>query len=196
MSKISEIEIMKYESFNIGKGRFDKDCFPTCSLSDIEKLESILLPKKEDSLEVKDKQNNFMGYLLSCYFKNRLNRPYNRVKAIVFDFDGTLTKSDDHLTTWQRIWIELGYSVDECNKLHQDFDNKKFSHQEWCDKTCHKFQEKHLTKNILSDKHTKVAHGVSHYLGTYGILHLFPEKERRGQTAGVSGSTICLYDGD
>lgn len=156
-SKIGEIEIIKYESFNIGKGRFDKDCFPSCSLSDIEKLERILLPKKEDSLEVKNNQHNFMGYLLSCYFKNRLNKPYNRVKAVVFDFDGTLTKSDDQLTTWQRIWIELGYSVDECNKLHQDFDNKKISHQEWCNKTCKKFQEKHLTKKMLSDISSRIS---------------------------------------
>lgn len=155
-SKISELNIIKYESFNIGKEIFDKDCFPTCCLYDIEKLENVLLPQKEDCLEVKDKHDNFMGYLLSCYFKNRLNKPFDRVKAVIFDFDGTLTKSDDHLSTWQRIWIELGYSVDECNKLHQDFDNKKITHREWCEKTCQKFQEKHLTKQLLSEISSRI----------------------------------------
>jgi|GEM_PF-6536257 len=72
---------------------------------------------------------------------DRISHPASsgKVQAIVFDFDGTLTHKGITRTTWESIWIGLGYSVDECISLHKKFDNKEISHQEWCDLTCEKF---------------------------------------------------------
>jgi nucleoside phosphorylase/phosphoserine phosphatase len=156
-TKIKEVDIMKYESFNFGKGIFDSSCFPDCPLSDIKKLEHALALTKEDGLEVKDNKMNFMGYLISFYYKSRLNRLYNDIKAVIFDFDGTLTKSQTALTTWQKIWVELGYSIDDCDKLHRKFDEKMITHKEWCDITCKQFQKGNLTKNILSEISSRIS---------------------------------------
>lgn len=149
ITKIDELSIMKYESLNIGKGTYDISCFPDCNISNIHRLEKAL-ELQCGSLEAKDNNVNYTGYLLSFYYKNKLKKLYNNFKAVVFDFDGTLTKSNSK-TTWQRIWTELGYPIEECEKLHKKFDNKEITHQQWCDLTCQKFQKKNLTKKILSE---------------------------------------------
>lgn len=75
----------------------------------------------------------------------------NKIRAIVFDFDGTLTKTDNPIvkTTWESIWISLGYDVRECQNLHKKFDRKEISHSQWCSLTEDKFKERHLQKNVL-----------------------------------------------
>ena len=72
-----------------------------------------------------------------------------RVQAIVFDFDGTLTKDKINRTTWEKIWIGLGYSEKDCQELHQRYNKKEISHSEWCKITEEKFIERHLHKRIL-----------------------------------------------
>ncbi len=150
IAKIDELNIIKYESLNIAKGIFDLSCFPDCNILDIHKLENAL-ELQNNSLEAKENSVNYMGYLLSFYYKSRFNKIYNNVRAVVFDFDGTLTKSESKMTTWQRIWTELGYPIEECDKLHKKFDDKEITHQQWCELTCQKFQSKNLSKNTLSE---------------------------------------------
>ena len=91
IAKIDELNIIKYESLNIAKGIFDLSCFPDCNILDIHKLENAL-ELQNNSLEAKENSVNYMGYLLSFYYKSRFNKIYNNVRAVVFDFDGTLTK--------------------------------------------------------------------------------------------------------
>jgi HAD superfamily phosphoserine phosphatase-like hydrolase len=155
--KISELDIIRYESFDISKGVFDNECFPNCPLSDIQKLEAALSIRKENGLEIKDTRNNYMGYLLTFYYKNKLNLLYNNIKAVVFDFDGTLTKSHERLSTWQKIWVELGYSVDDCNRYHREYDEKRITHKQWCQITCQHFQRKHLTQRNISEISSRIS---------------------------------------
>ncbi|MBQ8206388.1 MAG: HAD-IB family phosphatase [Bacilli bacterium] len=72
------------------------------------------------------------------------------MKAVVFDFDGTLTEKKGNL--WKRIWKELGHSVDE-NSYYMSLLNKFMSgnltHRDWCVLTLKAFQEKGFAKQKL-----------------------------------------------
>ncbi len=76
----------------------------------------------------------------------------NNNKAIVFDFDGTLTHKNYNI--WKRIWLALGYDIGEDSyyrELFLSFMGKKITHQEWCDLTCNAFIEKGMNVEILKD---------------------------------------------
>lgn len=65
-----------------------------------------------------------------------------KTKAVVFDFDGTLTISNLNRTTWENLWCSLGYDVNECRYLHSLFNDKQIDHPTWCKLTEDKFKEK------------------------------------------------------
>ncbi len=167
---ISEVRIKEYESFKSDIFPFDYTAFPECSIDKIRKIERVVKYGKK-VLEIERKPTDFMGYLLSFYFKNKLKKTFKHVKAIVFDFDGTLTKSNDKTTTWQRIWLKLGYDVEICNNLHGQFSAKMIEHQKWCDITCDYFKRKGMTKNTLNE----VASEISLIEGAIPTLRKFKE---------------------
>lgn len=70
-------------------------------------------------------------------------------KAVVFDFDGTLTLASDHRTTWERIWIDLGYTIRDCATLHTRFQRQEITHPEWCNLTRDAFRKRGLTEAHL-----------------------------------------------
>ena len=82
--------------------------------------------------------------------------PIGKIQVVVFDFDGTLTNLDFTKTTWEYIWVELGYSAEECRLLHKRFDKKEISHDEWCKLTEDKFRERHMHKSILESISQKI----------------------------------------
>lgn len=85
----------------------------------------------------------------SVDFLNR-HESTGHIRAVVFDFDGTLTNTKTR-TTWEALWETLGYDVQECRNLHKQFDKGDISHQEWCDITAKKFIERSLTRQqVLS----------------------------------------------
>lgn len=127
-----------------------------------------------------------------CYSNEKSNIPYSvdfpncykptgHIKAIVFDFDGTLT-STKLRTTWELLWEMLGYDVQECRNLHKQYDKSNFTHQEWCDKTAEKFIERNLTRQQVLElaKKIKLVAGCNK---TLNVL-----KERNIKLYIVSGS--------
>jgi len=70
-------------------------------------------------------------------------------KAIIFDFEGTLTKSDNDHTTWERLWAQLGYDDNECGKLEHRYFKHEIDHEQWCQLTLEKFKEKGLTRDAV-----------------------------------------------
>lgn len=72
-----------------------------------------------------------------------------KTKAVVFDFDGTLTVTNKVKTTWESIWTLLGYDVQECRNLHVRFSHNEINHKEWCSLTEEKFKAKKLHRNQL-----------------------------------------------
>lgn len=75
--------------------------------------------------------------------------PCGKTKAVIFDFDGTLTVEQFNKTTWEQLWISLKYDISECQKLHRQFDEGKISHAKWCALTEEKFTERHLHRDTL-----------------------------------------------
>jgi phosphoserine phosphatase len=67
-------------------------------------------------------------------------------KAIVFDFEGTLTTSDSDRTTWERLWSELDYPDSESARLEHRYARGEIDHAQWCLLTLQKFKAKGLTR--------------------------------------------------
>ena len=79
--------------------------------------------------------------------------PTGKTRAIIFDFDGTLTidRERTNKTTWEMIWSKLGYNIKVCRELHQKFDRNEINHEDWCNQTNDYFCKKHLNKKILDE---------------------------------------------
>lgn len=74
------------------------------------------------------------------------------MKAIFFDFDGTLTYTS--LNFWKKVWATLGYDIKDGSYYKQLFNSAmagELTHQEWSDKICEKFIEAGLTREMLLD---------------------------------------------
>jgi len=114
-------------------------------------------------------------------------------KVVAFDFDGTLTKNLDYRTTWERIWVALGYKIEDCSDLHRRFSRKEFSHQTWCDLTFEKFKKAGMTETLLR----RVARNIKMVDGVRETLRILKNKGIRLYL--VSGSIrqiIRLVMGD
>jgi len=107
----------------------------------------------------KKEMGNYLAKLLKTFYFNgktskqaspsnsvEIYTPTGKTQAVVFDFDGTLTMGNTIKTTWESIWIALGYDVQECRDLHTRFDRKEegFDHAKWCKLTEEKFKERKL----------------------------------------------------
>lgn len=82
--------------------------------------------------------------------------PTGHIQAVVFDFDGTLTKDKANRTTWESLWVSLGYTVKDCQMLHHRFDQKEISHAEWCKLTEQKFRERSLHRDTVEQIAAKI----------------------------------------
>jgi phosphoserine phosphatase len=70
-------------------------------------------------------------------------------KAVVFDFDGTLTKPGSTRSTWEAIWEHLGYPANECGLLANRFYKGEITHPEWCRITLEKFKARQLNYDAV-----------------------------------------------
>ena len=105
--------------------------------------------------------DDYLSGYLHYYFKNKgtsqrrkyYEKPKSlfKTKVVVFDFDGTLTKPDKYMTTWELIWVYLGYDIEECSQLHTKFTNLKITHKKWCEITEKKFKAKNLAKEAIDE---------------------------------------------
>lgn len=139
--------------------------FRTSTKSQIKIIEKILDCKGQLTA---GKDDDLLSMYIQYYHSNRgkqplkvkpkksyLQKPLFPIKCVIFDFDGTLTKQNDR-TTWELIWEELGYSIEDCARLHRDFSNKVISHKEWCERTCEMFNIKSISRQTLANVATKI----------------------------------------
>ena len=74
-------------------------------------------------------------------------------KAIVFDFDGTLTKKDQNI--WKMLWNKCGYETGPkslyVNLYIKHRINREISRQEWFDTTCMAFRVTRMNHKDLID---------------------------------------------
>lgn len=67
-------------------------------------------------------------------------------KAVIFDFDGTLTKKNQNI--WKMLWEACGYTTDKtslyANLYVSHVINKEITRKQWFDLTCEAFKRKKL----------------------------------------------------
>lgn len=158
------------------KGKLDSSWFHPCERKVLARLESAL--GCQGQLEA-GKQDDFLTRYMIFYKTNRGVLPSERrnpdslavsfeTRAVVFDFDGTLTQSADHRTTWEKVWVTLGYSTERCSELHRRFQQKEFTHQQWCDMTRDAFRARGLQQHHILGiaKDISLVSGVAEAIAT------------------------------
>lgn len=133
--------------------------FPVADRKTIETLEEALSCPGRLTAGQKD---DFLSQYMMFHETNRVkqkrrsaamdrSRTEFKTRVVVFDFDGTLTKRDEDLTTWERMWIASGYTIEECTKYFLMFRKGQISHQKWCDITAEHFRNGGFTRAKLED---------------------------------------------
>lgn len=101
------------------------------------------------------------------------------MKAVVFDFDGTLTQRHGNL--WKKIWQTLGYDIGKSSyymSLLKQFLDRKLTHSDWRKLTLKAYQDKGFNKQVLDDlvSNIKLMQGVGEffkYLNDKGVeIHI------------------------
>lgn len=141
-TKIDINDLKSYENVNhIGS----QDEFSVARISDIKKIERALNCNNEligdygESLSMKTIYRN--------RDKNMYVRvPVTNIKAVVFDFDGTLTVNRNQKSSWQKIWEFLGDPSNLCAEYLKQYKSQEISHGKWCQLTEEYFKGKGLTE--------------------------------------------------
>lgn len=154
--------------------------FRTCKKVVLQKIEETLNCKGCLSCGLED---DMLSQYVNYYHCNRGKPPTKErsnyfipelfpKKAIVFDFDGTLTTKNS-LTTWEMIWNELNYTSNDCNLYHRQFSNGLISHEQWCKLTCEKFAARSLSEATLS----KVASSIEMVDGAHELINILEKND-------------------
>ena len=106
------------------------------------------------------------------------------LKAVIFDFDGTITKKGNNI--WKAIWKRLGYDVGPNSyyrELFKNFLNNEITHQQWCNLTCQAFIERKMDYLILKSiaEETQLCDGA---------LETFKELKKRGFSLHIVSGNI------
>lgn len=133
----------KLREFELVKSNEEGDQFRCTNYYWINRIEQILECKGELS-------NLNTGAEIRSFYKKYYGRhslfPTTNIKAVVFDFDGTLTKKEDGKSSWQRIWSMLGYKDNEAFSLYSKYKEGEITHAKWCELTADYFIKRNLTK--------------------------------------------------
>lgn len=157
MSGIDLTKIGKMEKAGVLKSHIEVEDFEPTTLEKAQKIAEALqcsVGNIKGGLP-----DDFLTQYLAYYFRNkgtkqrikRHNRSLSlfKSKIVLFDFDGTLTKTNtnltNHYTTWEEIWLYLKYDVNECAEIHRKYNNFEITHREWCKITEDKFKAKNLS---------------------------------------------------
>lgn len=144
--KLSEITKIPEE---VIRGYEKEDNLPRkVAIEDIQKIRNAL--DCDEIISSEYTEEKFIKFYKLHKGKGRFY-PVNDAKVVVFDFDGTLTKTRNNYSSWQLIWLYLGYKLDECGRYHRKYINNELTHQEWCDVTADCFMKKGLTASDVEE---------------------------------------------
>ncbi|TCM51097.1 phosphoserine phosphatase [Rhizobium sp. PP-F2F-G48] len=132
--------------------------FPQCDFTLLAKIEAALNCVGK---LVAGQEDDFLALYLEYYLQNRGNiakthKPRHPMlnfstKVVIFDFDGTIAMGEQGRTTWESLWVALGYTVNDCAKYHSQFRKGLLKHEEWCALTLNEFSKKDMTVKHLHD---------------------------------------------
>jgi HAD superfamily phosphoserine phosphatase-like hydrolase len=154
-------DLNRLESVRSRPGHTGPQCFALCERALVFRLERILdCAGKLETGPDKARLDDFLTQYRHVYElykrKNRLT-PRNEhqmempfaTKAVVFDFDGTLTVNADGQSTWEKIWRVLGYPANKCSDLHTRYMHGEFTHERWCQITEEAFKKRGFNERQL-----------------------------------------------
>ena len=111
------------------------------------------------------------------------------MKAVFFDFDGTLTHKGPNI--WQSIWQSLGYGLGKGSE-HQiqleEFLTKKITYQEWCDKTLACYKQKDMSFEILN----KISSQIQLLAGVKQTFEIL--KQKGYELHIISGNIVAVIE--
>ncbi len=159
LSGLNRTTLREIEKVDQRSGTKAIERFKTIRRSALERLEAALeawgqleAGKEDDSLSMY--MQFYQVYKGSETTSERGIDPQMRIpfatRVVAFDFDGTLTKEVDNRTTWEKIWVSLGYDVADCDDLHRRYARHEFDHQKWCDLTKDKFRAQGFNQDKLA----------------------------------------------
>ncbi len=105
-----------------------------------------------------------VGRLKTINFAEKiyLNAGYNvgykyrrNMKAVIFDFDGTLTQEPKGLTCWNWIWKYID-DMESSKFLYNQYTTKKIDFKAWYDLTIDIFKDKGVRREYLTDIASKM----------------------------------------
>lgn len=151
--------LRKLEKVNRKSDYLEPKIFPLCEIEIVEKIEASL--NCRNYLRI-GRADDYLSIYIQYYATYKGKRPEKvrplssqltlfPTRAVVFDFDGTLTHSREDVTTWEKIWLALGYDINDCSRYHREFSEKRITHSEWCDITRDSFRERGLRETQLQD---------------------------------------------
>lgn len=151
-----------------------------------------LLKKLEEILQCNGKLRDMnVSEEEKFLYKNREKHfyiPVTNVKAVVFDFDGTLTIKNDNRSCWQKIWNILGDPLNLCNEYYTMFKRKEITHKEWCELTLEYYKKKQLTK----DQVLNLANNISLIKNIENVFRIL--KENNIKIYICSGSVYTIIE--
>lgn len=159
---IPEDDLRKYETFDDEKERIKM----------IKKENAEAIRNALDCDLVQEDKDRFMSRFYYAYKGKKRFYPVDSAKVVVFDFDGTLTRVKDNRSSWELIWLYLGYTLNDCGSLYRQFMNKEFEHQEWCDRTARCFSHGKFKSSDMD----KIAQDVSLVEDTIETLKYLKDK--------------------
>jgi phosphoserine phosphatase len=168
------------------------NCFRQINRNDLGKIEHALgcIGRLEFS-----NSDDFRARYTMFYRVNKLSRKKKKrnatlildfasdTKAVVFDFGGTLTRPFSQLSTWERMWTSVGYTLTDSGHHHRRFDAKQITHQEWCNITATRLAEKGFSQSHLD----KIIEDIS---PVHGLLEALETLEKQGTALYIVSGSI------
>ncbi len=94
------------------------------------------------------------------------------MKAVIFDFDGTLTKSKKGSNCWRKIW-EFIDDIEYDDTLYNQFVENKIDYKQWLDLIIKRYIEKDVTDLTLHD----IANSIKMIEDSFNVLKLLNQND-------------------
>lgn len=94
------------------------------------------------------------------------------MKAVIFDFDGTLTKSKKGSNCWRRIWEYID-DIEYDDMLYNQFVENKIDEKQWFDLIIKRYAQKNVTNLTLS----KISDSIEMLDDSFNVLKAIYEKD-------------------